>query len=184
MKTLLEKKVLYTSIFSFSRNVFYPIILFSYLLITPVFLTTALNFYRSSRIRSILWKSFFIATNQISLVLLTHSQTSPGFYMSAVQVHWKDWEKKKLLVMSNFSFSQCFQPVKRTSCHVHKFFSHSAFNQFRELTTCHFYQIWNCRLQTLSVWRGLKFVVWERVNLLLKGTVELRFIVTMERLFI
>ena len=22
----------------------------------------------------------------------------------------------------------------------------------------------NCRLQTLSVWKGLKFVVWERVN--------------------
>ena len=29
---------------------------------------------------------------------------------------------------------------------------------------CHFYQIWNCRLQTLLVWKSLKFVVWERVN--------------------
>ena len=32
-------------------------------------------------------------------------------------------------------------------------------------TLCHIYQIWNCCLQTLSVWKGLKFVVRERVNL-------------------
>ena len=25
---------------------------------------------------------------------------------------------------------------------------------------CHFRQIWNCRLQTLSIWKSLKFVVW------------------------
>ena len=29
---------------------------------------------------------------------------------------------------------------------------------------CHFYQIRNCRLQTLSVWKSLKFVVWEWVK--------------------
>ena len=28
----------------------------------------------------------------------------------------------------------------------------------------HFYQIWNCRLQTLSVWTSLNIVVWERVE--------------------
>ena len=28
-----------------------------------------------------------------------------------------------------------------------------------------FYQIWNCLLQTLSVWKSPKFVVWERINL-------------------
>ena len=28
------------------------------------------------------------------------------------------------------------------------------------ITFCHFRQIWNCRLQTLSVWKSLKFVVW------------------------
>ena len=44
------------------------------------------------------------------------------------------WEKEKLLITSNFSFF------------------HSVF--------CHFRQIWNCRLQTLSVWKSLKFVVW------------------------
>ena len=28
----------------------------------------------------------------------------------------------------------------------------------------HFHEIWNCRLQTLSVWKSLKFVVWVRVD--------------------
>ena len=31
-------------------------------------------------------------------------------------------------------------------------------------TFCHFHQIQNCRLQTLSIWKSIKFVVWERVN--------------------
>ena len=29
---------------------------------------------------------------------------------------------------------------------------------------CHFHQTWNCRLQTVSVWKSLKFVVWKRVT--------------------
>ena len=41
-------------------------------------------------------------------------------------------------------FPQCFLPVWRTSFHFH--------------------EIWNCRLQTLSVWKSLKFVVWQRVD--------------------
>ena len=53
-------------------------------------------------------------------------------------------EKEKLLVMRNFSFSQCFLPLSKTFCHFH--------------------QNSNCRLQTLSVWKSLKFVVWERVK--------------------
>ena len=32
------------------------------------------------------------------------------------------------------------------------------------LTFCHFYQINDCILQRLSIWKSLKFVVWERVN--------------------
>ena len=47
------------------------------------------------------------------------------------------WEKEKLLVTSNFSFS------------------HNVFYHFWR-TFCHFRQIWNCRLQTLSVWKSLK----------------------------
>ena len=41
-------------------------------------------------------------------------------------------------------FPQCFLPIWRTFCH--------------------FYQIQNCRLQTVSVWKSLKLVVWERVE--------------------
>ena len=55
------------------------------------------------------------------------------------------WEKEKLLVTSNFSFS------------------HSVFYLYEELFF-HFRQIWNCRLQTLSVWKSRKFVIWERVK--------------------
>ena len=54
------------------------------------------------------------------------------------------WEKEKLLVTSNFSFS------------------HSVFYTF--VSFCHFHQLWNCRLLTLSVWKSPKFVVWERVK--------------------
>ena len=55
------------------------------------------------------------------------------------------WEKEKLLITSNFSFSQWLLPVWKTFCHFH--------------------QTWNCRLQTISVWKSLKFVIWERVNM-------------------
>ena len=71
---------------------------------------------------------------------LTFSQTSPGFYVYAIQVFWNTvgkGSKEQFLL-----FSQCFVPVWRTFCHFH--------------------QIWNFGLQALSVWEGLKFVVWER----------------------
>ena len=55
------------------------------------------------------------------------------------------WEKEKLLVTSNFSFSpQCFLSFR--------------------ITFCHFLQTLNCPLQTLSVWKSLQFVIWEMVN--------------------
>ena len=41
-------------------------------------------------------------------------------------------------------FPQCFLPILRTFYHFH--------------------QVWNCRLLTPSLWKCLKFVVWERVN--------------------
>ena len=41
-------------------------------------------------------------------------------------------------------FSRCFLPIRETFCHFH--------------------QISNCRLQTLLVWKSLKFVVRERVK--------------------
>ena len=41
-------------------------------------------------------------------------------------------------------FPQCFLPIWRTFCH--------------------FNYIWNCLLQTLWIWKSLKFVIWERVK--------------------
>ena len=55
------------------------------------------------------------------------------------------WEKEKLLVTSNFSFS------------------HNVLYLFGEFSAI-VIKIWNCHLQSLSVWKSLKFVVWERVN--------------------
>ena len=54
------------------------------------------------------------------------------------------WEKEKLLVTSNFSFS------------------HSVFYPFRELFAIFIkFEIVVCKV---LVWKSLKFVVWERVN--------------------
>ena len=55
------------------------------------------------------------------------------------------WEKEKLLVTSNFSFS------------------HSVLYSFGELPAV-LIKDEIVRPQTLSVWKSLKFVVWERVN--------------------
>ena len=53
---------------------------------------------------------------------LTLSQTSPGFYMSAVQVLKTTWEKEKLLVTSNFSCSHSvFYPFGELSAIFIKF---------------------------------------------------------------
>ena len=46
-------------------------------------------------------------------------------------------------------FPQCFLPILKSFCHFH--------------------WIQNCRLQTLSVWKSLKFVIWERVKWYLMG---------------
>ena len=76
---------------------------------------------------------------------LTLSQTSPGFYLSAVQVFWKHCGKmRNCLLWAFLLFPQCFLPVLRAFCLFH--------------------QIWNCCLQTLCVWKSLKFVVLERVK--------------------
>ena len=48
--------------------------------------------------------------------MLTLSQTIPGFYVCAEQVFWKNLEKEKLLVTSNFSFSHSvFYPLGELS---------------------------------------------------------------------
>ena len=76
---------------------------------------------------------------------LTLSQTSPGFYMFAVQVLLNTVGKREIARDEQFLlFPQCFLPFWRTFYHVHR--------------------IWNCRLLTLSIWKSLKSIVWERVN--------------------
>ena len=59
------------------------------------------------------------------------------------------WEKEKLIIMSIFSFS------------------HSAFYPFGELSAF-FIKLKKCRLQALSIWMSLKFVVWEKAIVKLK----------------
>ena len=55
-------------------------------------------------------------SNALTKAGLTPTQTSPGFYVSAVQAFWKHWEKEKLLVTSNFSFSHSvFYPFEELS---------------------------------------------------------------------
>ena len=55
------------------------------------------------------------------------------------------WEKEKLFLMCNFSFS------------------HSVFYAYGELSAT-FTKFLNCHLQTLLVWKSLNFVVWKRIN--------------------
>ena len=82
---------------------------------------------------------------QWDFYLLTLSQTSPGFYVSAVQGFWKHCGKGGIAHNEQFFlFPQCFLPIWRTLCHFHG--------------------TWNCRLQTLPVWKSLKFLVGERVK--------------------
>ena len=81
----------------------------------------------------------------VRMTALTLSQTSPGFYVSAVQIFWKHCRKRRNCSLRTISpFPHSFLSVWRVSCH--------------------FQQIWNCCLQTPSVWKCLKFVVWERVT--------------------
>ena len=83
----------------------------------------------------------FQSTNPSALTL---SKTSPGFYMSAVQVFWKHWEKEKSLVMSNFSFSYIvFYPYEELSAISVKF----------EIVVCKLFQFGG--VQNLSFGKGL-----------------------------
>ena len=77
-----------------------------------------------------------------TVFFLTLSQTSPGLCVCSTSLLKTQWEKagkgEIARITSNFSFS------------------HSVFY--------HFHKIYNCRVQTRSVWKSLKFVVWERVK--------------------
>ena len=79
--------------------------------------------------------------NKIPQISLTHSHTMTPFDAPYKQAYENTAGKGKIARNEQFLlFSQCFLPAW--------------------ITFCHFRQIRNCRLQTLSVWKGLKFVVW------------------------
>ena len=67
-------------------------------------------------------------------------QNNPLFLSVSSSSHLKTLQKKEKV----FLFQQCFQPIKRTFHHIH--------------------QIRNCCLQSLLVWKSLKFVIWERIK--------------------
>ena len=71
----------------------------------------------------------------LQTVYLTLTQTSPCFYVSAVQVFGKHWEKEKLLVTSNFSFCHSvFYPYRELSAIFIKLeFIACSFFQFRRV---------------------------------------------------
>ena len=80
----------------------------------------------------------FCLLSCIQCSTLTLSQTSPGFYVSAVHVFWKHYGKrKKLLITSNFSFfPSVFYPFEEFS---------AIFNKF-EIVVCKLFQfetVWN-----------------------------------------
>ena len=85
-----------------------------------------------------------------AVTFLTLSQTSLGFcHLCRTSL----LKKKKKNENEQFLLFQCFLPVWRTFCHFHQI-----------LNGYQFWLISNCCLQTLSVWKSLKFVVWERVQ--------------------
>ena len=83
----------------------------------------------------------------VMVSLLTLPQTSPGFHVSAVKVFRKPYGKRR-----NCSL-RAISPFP------------TVFSTFLE-GFLPFHQIQNCRLLTLSIWKSLNFVVWERVNCL------------------
>ena len=79
-----------------------------------------------------------------NLVYLTLSQTSPGFYVSAVRLLKTLGENEKLLVTSNFSFSpNVFYPFEELSVIFIKF----------KMVVCKLFQFG--RAQHLSFGNGL-----------------------------
>ena len=108
------------------------------------------------KMKSDLWSTLSTALRILDrgslTLLLTLSQTSPGFLRFCSTSHLKTlWKKKKLLLTSVSAIDTVFST--------------------RLENVLPFSSIWNCLLQTLTVWKSLKFVIWERVITLLLGSV-------------
>ena len=80
------------------------------------------------------------------LIHINPFPNKPWFLCVCSTSHLKtQWEKEKLLLTSNFSFF------------------HSVFYAFGDISAI-FIKFQNCHKETLSVWKSVKFVVWERVK--------------------
>ena len=101
----------------------------------------------STSLLKTLWeKEKLLITSNFSFFSTVFSTHLENFPLFSSHLELKTlWEKEKLLVMSNFSFSHC------------------VFYPFEELYAI-FIGVKKSRLQTLSVWKSLQFVVWEWVQ--------------------
>ena len=116
---------------------------------------------------------YFSCCKDLIEMMLTLSKTSPGFYVSVVdlQVFWKQCGKREIYRNMQFLFFPVFSTYLENVLPFLsnlKLLSANSFSleDFLPIwrTFCHFHRIWNCRLQILSVWKSLKFVIWERVK--------------------
>ena len=127
--------MLVTSIFSFSYNVF-----------------TGFLFQSHSKLELLViglnWLKHVIVQYSLAALLFNRVNPFPNkpwfLHICSTSLLKTLQEKENLFVMSNFSFSPVLL-IWRTSCHFHK--------------------IWTCCLQTLSDWKSLEFVLWEKVKL-------------------
>ena len=123
-----KEKILLTIFFPFCHNIF----------------STWAKFQFKVSFTCIICFPFRIVQNYV-FFFLTFSQTSPGFYMSAVWVFEDIMGKREIAQYKQFLlFPHCFLPIWQTFSHFH----HN----------------WNCHLQTLSNWKSLEFVIWESVK--------------------
>ena len=159
-----KKKLLVTSDFTFSHNVFYSYIYLKcvkmrYCVVMGYFFFISRSFddyffflakKRKTNVEKNHWpceaKHIFYLPIHFLICLtfylfLTHSHTMTPFDAPEKQAFWKHCGKGEIARNEQFLlFPQCFLPIW--------------------ITFCHFRQLWNCRLQSLSVWKSLKFVVW------------------------
>ena len=107
--------------------------------LAPATMQLLLVFRSECRVRSAC-TSICRSINEIPCHLIL-SQTSPGFTCLLYKSFENIAGKKEIARDEQFLlFLQCFLPI--------------------QIDFCHFHQIENCRLQTLSVWTSPKFVVW------------------------
>ena len=70
---------------------------------------------------------------------------------------------KQALVFTCLQYKSFENTVGKGAIMSNFSFSHDVFYLFLRIH-CHFHQILSCRLQTLSVWKSRKSVIWERVK--------------------